>query len=424
MNIELAYGKSKLPFSLDKSKLLGVIKENNVPCIENDKVNLKIREGIKKFIKKEDFSKQKITILVPDRTRLWTKGNIFIPQIVEFLLEGGARIENIKIIVGTGAHRPCLPKEFPLLVGEELIGRVKIKSHYSSEMNRMSYLGETSRGTPIYINKEVVESDCIILFGGVMLHLLAGFGGGRKMILPGVSANITVQKNHSLALTNDGSPNPMVSQTILEGNPVNEDMIEGARLLLKDKRSLLINIATNTSGEVFYLAMGDWLESWLDACREVEKAGKVYIKKRADFVIVSAGGYEKDGQLYQSTKALFNIIDSVKEGGEIIFISECREGVGNDEFDFALKKFNRKGKNLGKKLLEKFSMPSYVAFRVIDILNKFKVTLVSNINSNHVDELGFYCLKSLEGLNGLIENLKGKGYIIPSGENVLPIFKK
>jgi len=197
-------------------------------------------------------------------------------------------------------------------------------------------------------------------------------------------------------------------------------MIEGAQLLLENKSSLLINVAASGKGELSFITAGDWLRAWLAGCEQVGEAGNILIDKKADFAIVSAGGYEKDGQLDQSTKALFNAVRAVKEKGEIVFIAECRDGIGMKEFNHALTNFRGNGSELGKKLTGNFSMLSYVAIRLIDILARFKVTLISNLTHSETEALGFNYTSDLDAL---IKKQHGKGYVIPSGENILPVEK-
>ncbi|MCP4671337.1 MAG: hypothetical protein GY857_08515 [Desulfobacula sp.] len=141
--------------------------------------------------------------------------------------------------------------------------------------------------------------------------------------------------------------------------------------------------------------------------------------KKGDFALISAGGHRTDAQLYQATKALFNAINAVKENGKILFVAEARGGIGNKTFGKILKKYRGSPEKIGAKLVKQFDMPSYVAFRVIDVLQRFDVTLVSNLSKQVTEEFGF---KYTDDIDRYInKSLKGKGYIIPFAENILPV---
>ena len=143
------------------------------------------------------------------------------------------------------------------------------------------------------------------------------------------------------------------------------------------------------------------------------------ISQKGDFALISAGGHRTDTFLYQSTKALFNAVNAVKEKGKILFVAEAKQGIGNKTFGEILKKYQKNPEKIGQNLAKQFDMPSYVAFRVIDVLKRFDVTLVSNFSKQETRELGF---KYSDDIDRYInKSLKGAGYIIPFGENILPV---
>jgi nickel-dependent lactate racemase len=144
------------------------------------------------------------------------------------------------------------------------------------------------------------------------------------------------------------------------------------------------------------------------------------VPKKGDFVIFSTGGHRADGQLYQSTKALFNAVHIVKEGGNILFVAGCGEGVGNETFSSVLKTYKGNPEKLGLELAVTFDMAAYVAFRVLDILKRFNVTLVSDFSKSETEALGFL---HTDNMDDYVQNLKGKGYVIPFAENILPVAK-
>ena len=193
----------------------------------------------------------------------------------------------------------------------------------------MVYVGTTSRGTEVVINKLVIERK-ITLTGGIVHHLMAGFGGGRKSIVPGVSRRKTIAQNHLHALDPEAEhSNPLIGVGAVAGNPLHEDMVEAAQFVNPD---FLVNAIIDTNGKIAKLVAGHWLKAWEKGCRWTDEKFGVPISRRADLVIASCGRYPKDISLYQSTKALFNAAPAVKPGGTILLIAECREGAGADEF--------------------------------------------------------------------------------------------
>ncbi len=420
IEFKLKIGRDIETISLPDDKILDILTGPEIPALDRDEIKAQIVEAVRNSLP-ENIEIKKIVIIVADHTRLWTKGDLYVPVIVNTLIEEGAIAENIRVIIALGTHGDTPVEKMQELVGEETLKRLGVLNSANKNTDRLTYIGKTAYGTSLYLTSEACEADHVIIYGGVLHHIIAGFGGGRKYIFPGIAGYDSIQQNHSLTIRADGSLHPKVCQAILEGNPVHEDMNEGAEMFLRDRTSLLINVAENGEGKIFYVAKGDWKKAFAEGCEQVNRAGRIILSRKADFVIFSAGGYEKDGQLYQSTKALFNSYGAVREGGQILMFAEAREGIGNVEFGEVLKTYKGNMNVLGKKLVEKYSMPSYIAYRIIDILSRYNVTLVSNLSREETKALGFNYTDSIEEY---VRNFKGKGYIIPSAENILPLIEE
>jgi len=154
----------------------------------------------------------------------------------------------------------------------------------------------------------------------------------------------------------------------------------------------------------------------MEGYKALDHACCVQVPVPGDFVLLSAGGHRADGQLYQATKALFNAVNVVKEGGRILFVAGWGQGICNPVFAQALTRFKQNPEALGQRLVSDFDMPSYVALRVIDILNRFQVTLASELSREQTCKLEF---GYADNINDYVKNLTGKGYIIPFVENIL-----
>ncbi len=416
MRIHIPYGNKSTEIEIKHSKVLQVLEPLSVPTLNHRDCKRSIEKAIIQLL---PFCSS-FTIIVPDITRIWVRSSFFTSLVVETLFRFGIKAEKITILIATGSHRSATKEEITTITGKGVAKRLRIINHDCHNNKKLTYWGETSYGNRVYLNSEASQSDCIIIIGGVMFHLIAGFGGGRKYILPGIAGYDTIQKNHSLTILPDGSPHPEVRPSVLASNPVNKDMIEGAAFLLKKRKSLLINIIDSGYNKLSGMIIGDWYNSWQKACSFLEKFHRISIPTLADFVIVSAGGHNKDAILYQSIKALFNAALCVKPGGRIIFLTQCRNGIGNKEFANAMVTFREKPALLGRILTNRFSMPTYVAYSTLNLLKHFNITLISDLPPSLTEELGFNCNKNLERL---INDLPGTGYIIPFGENILPALR-
>lgn len=420
MKIKLEKGQTTLDIALPDEKICDIIIGRKVPAMSHDD----IRDIISKRIRAhspEDIRDRKIALIIPDSTRLWARGDVFVPEIVKTLFDLGVPLENLRIIIATGTHADMTKDQFSSLAGTLCAQQVEILNAANQNQDRLVYIGETYKKTPVFITKEAAEADHIIIFGGVLHHLIAGFGGGRKYIMPGIAGYDTIQKNHSLAIRKDGTPHPLARQAKLWGNPVNEDVNDAATLFLEGKTCTYVAVAAGGTGDIFYADAGPLHDTFIKGCKKLDEACCIPVPQKGDFVIFSTGGHRADGQLYQSTKALFNAVHIVKEGGNILFVAGCGEGVGNETFSSILKTYKGNPEKLGLELAVTFDMAAYVAFRVLDILKRFNVTLVSDFSKSETEALGFL---HTDNMDDYVQNLKGKGYVIPFAENILPVAKE
>jgi lactate racemase len=416
MKIDLEKGRTHLTVDLPDKKVLSVIQGKEVLPLSMYQAAAIIQKGIKDTAP-PGIAVQTVAVIIPDDTRLWARGDLLVPAIIQALADLGVPDDRITVIIALGTHAPIPESQFPSLAGQASFSRVRICNSAGLDPARLIEIGNTSRGTCLSVTREAVEADHIIIFGGVLHHLIAGFGGGRKYILPGIAGYDSIQQNHSLAFDETGRPHPLVRQAVTRGNPVHEDMMEGADLFLQDKTACYAAVAANGAGEIFYAAAGDLHPTFDKGCQALDRACCIAVPEKGNFALVSAGGFRTDGQLYQATKALFNMVDVVKDGGSILFTAGCDQGVGNSEFANALQTYRTCPEKLGKALIRSFHMPSYVAFRLMDLLNRFAVSLVSDLPDDLVRELGFTPVTDIQAWTA---SLPGKGYVIPFGENILP----
>jgi nickel-dependent lactate racemase len=249
---------------------------------------------------------------------------------------------------------------------------------------------------------------------------MAGFGGGRKSILPGICGRLTINKNHMHSLSPDlPKSNDLIGTGALKDNPINEDMIEAARMV---NPCFSINIVTNTKSKHCSLICGDIIDAWEKSCRVVQDNFGVPIEKLADIVVVSCGGFPKDISLYQSIKSLFNANQCVKDGGTIVFLAQCPEGGGADEF-FGWTK-NLKNGTLDHDLRADFTIAGYIFYAACEVSNRAKVFTLTDIDADIVRDMGLIVFKNIGDMISEIDFTGKDVYIMPYGGSTVPFLNK
>ena len=269
-----------------------------------------------------------VAILVSDAFR-YTGADLFLPVLIDALNRAGVSDESISLIFATGVHRHPTPDEERHILGEAIHRRFqgRIFAHDPHDETNLVYLGTTSRGTRVSINKRAHDADRLIATGAVVLHYFGGYGGGRKSILPGIASIETISHNHSLNLDpHEDRLNPAVRIGVLDGNPVAEDMLEGARLAGVD---FILNTVLNRHHQIAGIFAGELDAAHRAAAEYARKLFTVPIEEKADLVIASAGAAKN---FVQSHKALYNAYQAVKFEGRIIFLAQCEEGLGGGRF--------------------------------------------------------------------------------------------
>ncbi|NLW16546.1 MAG: nickel-dependent lactate racemase [Firmicutes bacterium] len=347
----------------------------------------------------------KIVILVSDSTRP-TGADIFIPVLLAELEEAGVPDENITFIVGTGAHGVLSAEELEELLPADVRHRFQILSHDCFDQEQLTYVGTTSRGNKIRFNKLAVEADLRILTGAVSVHPFAGFGGGRKALFPGVAGYETICFNHSLML------DPQAAPSILEGNPVHEDFMEGIAFV---GPKFLLNSIVDEKGQIAAIVAGHVNEAHRAGTRIVLSSAAAPVSELADTVVASAGGFPYDINLYQAVKALQNAARIVKPGGRIILIAECSQGVGSQQFSqWAPKRLS--SAELARQLKEQFVLGKHKCYFVSEILERSTVYLYSSLDMQLVESFGFVPLTDLA-----TAPLQGKVVVLPRATATLPM---
>ena len=418
-NYQFRYGNMTVTLPIEENQVIGVIEGNETPVLDDIEGELyKVLDNpIESAPLSEVASKaSSIALIVSDMTRFWMRQDIIVPLLVRYLVEKcGRKYEDLEIIIATGTHVGGSEEELRTLVTSDIYDKVKTVNH-DCRADDLVYLGTTSYGTPVKVNKDAADADLVICLGAATYHVMAGFGGGRKSILPGISSLETIKHNHAYSLAPDKFiTNPEIGNGVLDGNPLNEDMLEAAAMM---KNLFMVTLVTDTEFRLSSIFAGHWRKSWEAACEEVRRIYRVPVKEKADVVITSCGGFPKDESLYQGTKAVDNVISALKDGGTLVLLLEGRNGGGSpDYFDWIKPLVNG---TFEKELRENFTVGGYIFFLNCEQAARFNILMYSSIPAETVAPMG---IKSYDNLDKLMEDahLEGKSiYVIPTGSTVLP----
>jgi nickel-dependent lactate racemase len=248
----------------------------------------------------------------------------------------------------------------------------------------------------------------------VGFHYYAGYGGGRKSVLPAVAGEETIKHNHAMLL------NPNARTGILSGNPVHEDMTEAARLAKVD---FIVNTISNSKGEIVEAFAGDVEQAFLEAVKAVDEMYRVSVDRRADIVVASPGGYPADMNLFQAYKALDNALAIVKRGGVVVLVAECAEGHGNQVFyDWMARLGDLKA--VEREIKRNFVLGGHKAYYLLKALQNHTVILVSSLPDYYA--VNIFKVKTARAVNdALTEAFKiagssSKVWAMPWGNYMLP----
>ena len=379
---------------------------------------------ISTVVKKGD----KVAIIISDVTRKWQAIPTYLPILVDRINKCGVPDEDITVISACGTHRRQTDEEHKELLGEDLFKRLKIIDHECDKKEDLVYMGETSRKTPVWLNKYAIEADKIILTGGVVYHFLAGFGGGRKSIVPGIAGRETINTNHCNALNpgfGNGANVNACSGNLSKDNPFHDDLEEAAAMA---KPAYLLNVVANSNQEIIAAFAGDWIEAHKAATELVDSIDGVYVDERTPLVIASAGGYPKDINLYQTSKTLSNSKTMIAEGGTMIILSECGEGFGDQDCEDQLTKFDNMEER-EKALRADFSIGGFVGYDFAETAEKYNMILVTSIPQEKLSKTKIHAVKTLDEALELAKKLNGgsiddmKVALLPHGANTLPKYR-
>jgi nickel-dependent lactate racemase len=321
------YGEEQVELELPDRNLIGVLKTSR-PSASADveyEVLRSLENPVTPFMKKGS----KALLIVTDYTRATPLSRILPPLIRKLKGEG---FREFTVLVANGLHAPASQKQLEELLGGEVFEEAEVINHDASKLDELTYLGETSWGTPLWVNRRLFEADLRIGCGTVEPHFFAGYSGGGKIILPGVSGVETIYRNHSYGMIN----HPGSRLGVLDKNIIYKDICEAASMSELDA---VVNVVLSFEGGVSKCFSGEPIKTHRSAVEFLERFVKVRVERKADIVVVSGGGYPADRNLYQAVKGMAVGEPLVKDNGVIVLLAECRDGVAHEHFYQLASKF-------------------------------------------------------------------------------------
>ena len=365
MRVELGYNQKKVSVEVAPEHFGAILKlndENDGKCKKNAAEITKeaIKGSFGKFMALPGY----VLVIVNDGTRP-TPTRFVLDAIGEDLAKAEA-----SFLIATGSHRAPTEKEYEFIFGS-WYGRFKdrVFVHDCHAMEDMDYYGKTSRGTELYLNKLVRKAAKVIVIGSVEPHYFAGYTGGRKGFLPGVAAYSSIEHNHKMALS------PDAKTLALEGNPVHDDLMEAMELVKCPVYSIMTVLDKNHAIDT--VTAGDITESFNDAVKAANRIFTAPLKEKAD-IVVTVAPYPMDVDLYQSQKAIDNAKLALKDGGTMILVSACREGIGGEAFVKLLSSASTPDEVL-KKIDENFKLGYHKAAKMAEVFKWATVEAYSSI---------------------------------------------
>lgn len=415
----LKYGGGSFPFRLPGARVLTA----DVPPPPAPPAPL-VREALARPIGSPPLEAivrpgEKVVIVTSDITR-YTGSEHYLPVLVEELNRIGVSDGDIEVVVALGIHRPQSEAEHRKILGP-LFGRVAVTDHDCDNPAELVTLGVTAGGIPVSVNRRAAEADRLIVTGTVGFHYFAGFGGGRKGLVPGVASRQTCMATHFAVLNPPevGGKHPKAATGVLEGNPVHEAILEAARMVEPD---FLLNTVLSPEKEILAVFAGDLEEAHGAACEMVRRLYAVPLEDAADLAVVSCGGHPKDINFIQSHKALDYGVGALRPGGTIVLLAACPDGFGNKTF---FNWFRHKDlKEFEAALREGYEINGQTAYSTLMKARRYRIILVSELGEEETREMGMEKAADLdEALRMAFGKLppEPRIVVIPDGGTVLPV---
>jgi lactate racemase len=417
--MELAYGTTSFNFEFPSGKLMSAVQAVPSPLAEEpNSIVGRALDACQPVV--DRFAPgDRVVIVTSDITR-YTGSEVYLPLLVQRLNRAGIADGDIEIVIALGIHRKQTAREHEKILGP-LYGRIAVSDHDCDDPGKLVWLGRTSGGIEVEVNRTVMEADRLILTGTIGFHYFAGFGGGRKSVLPGVASRKSCMASHFAVLNPDegSGRNPRATTGVLDGNPVHEALVEGCAMAGPD---CILNTVLSPDKRIIAAFGGDWREAFESGCRYYADRFSFTIDRPADLVVVSCGGFPKDINFIQAHKSMEYGSRALREGGVMVLLAECRDGYGNATF-FDWFRFSDPVE-FEAELRKNYEINGQTAYSALLKAQRFRIILVSALPPAEVETMGMKPASSLDEAMAMAEEMLPKdytAYVIPEGGTVLPV---
>ena len=322
----IPYGKGEVEIQIPRKNFVAALMPQYKPGLKDEAGA--VREALEnpigtKRLKEMARGKKNAVIVVNDITRP-TATYKLLPHLIQELKDGGMKEDQIQFLVATGTHRDNTKEELEGMLGKDIVQRFKVVNHHCQDDQIMVDLGKTSGAIPVVINRLFWEAEVKITTATIAPHQGAGFSGGRKSVLPGIASLATLKQHHGFSMRSDTPAMGWV-----EGNKFHENALEAAKMAKVD---FILNTVQNQRKEITQVVAGDVEKAWFEGVKASREIFEVKVPHPVDIVITTPGGFPKDIDLYQSQKSMASSELVVKEGGTVILLAECKDGIGAHGF--------------------------------------------------------------------------------------------
>ncbi|MBI5365526.1 MAG: nickel-dependent lactate racemase [Planctomycetes bacterium] len=362
----------------------------------------------------------RILLSIPDTTR-YAAAEVILPPLLAALARGGADPARVEARFALGIHRTLTRAEQEGILGADAALRLRFADHAAN--GPFDRLGVTRRGTPIEVNPAVCNADAVLLLGAASFHYFAGFGGGRKLLVPGLSTARACRANHLLVLRTDGpGRHPGVGPGKLAGNPVHEDMMDALAEVERRTRVFTLTLLFDPKKRPLAAHAGDARAAFEGACRDHAERFSRRVAERRPVVLVSCGGAPKDINFIQAHKTLEYAMAALTPGGTMIVLAECPQGYGHAEFAgwFA----HGPASAMEEALRLDYQIYGQTAWATRWKAEQADILLVSALPEADVVRMGLRPVRSLPEAEAFVRGKHGgrpPAFVIPYGAMTLPV---
>jgi nickel-dependent lactate racemase len=425
MKIELLYGRGKLPVTFPDNLQVTAIRKKRMPVAPDpvEELQASFRNPVSgPPLRELAGTRQTACILICDITRPVPHGAL-LPPLIDALTAAGMSQENILILVATGLHRPNEGAELREVIGSEVVFKtVRIANHFARDRAAHVDLGRTPSGIPILVDRRFVEADLRIVVGLVEPHFMAGYSGGRKLVIPGVAHRETILKLHAGVILDHAK----AANTVVEGNPLHQEQLHMVRTV---GDILALNVVIDDERRIGFVNFGPIEPSHLEAVAFMRTYAEVPCPRRFRTVVTTSAGYPLDKTYYQTIKGMVGVVDILEPGGTIIIASECSEGMGSPEFVEAQRVLCRAGPErfmadiLGRNHAR---IDEWQTQMLVKALRVGKIQLVTTgLRPSDLPDIYVEPVMSVE--KAVLESAKAHGdnhvAVVPEGPYVIPVYR-